>query len=95
MGAVAEQHGAGAALVGDDALDVANGAVFDELAGLDPGVHPAAGVVDEQGDAGVGDGFDDAVGVGQGGGDGLLTEDALDAGCDAVDANLGVDRYHR
>ena len=44
--------GAGAALVGDDAQDVADGAVFNELGGLDPGEHPAAGVVDEEGDAG-------------------------------------------
>ena len=47
-------------------------------------------VVDQQRHAARAAGGDHAVGVGQGGGDGLLAEDAPDAGLDGVDDDLGV-----
>ena len=90
MGAVAEEHGARAAHVGDDALHLANGAVANELAGDVVGQPPAAGVVHgDDGAVGLA-GFDHAGGVVEGGGERLLAGDALYAMVGAVDDDVGV-----
>ena len=81
VGAVAEEHGAGAGERADDVLHRADDALIDDLFfGVSPQGHEAPGVIDRQGGVvGVASG-DHAVGVGEAGGQRLFAEDALGPG---------------
>ena len=91
VGAVAEQHRPPAPHVGEDAGQGADGAVAHGLPRLLVAGDPAAGVVDgDAGAVGLHRG-DHAVGILQGGGQGLLAEDPPDAGLRGAADGVGVE----
>ena len=90
VGAVAEEHGARSAQVGDDAMHFADGVAADGFAGDIVVGTEAVGVVDgEEGTAGFA-GRDHAVALVDGSGERFFADDALDAGGGGGDDDVGV-----
>ena len=86
VGAVAEEHGAGAGERADDVLHRADDASIDDLLfGMSPQGYEAPGVIDRQGGVVSGASGDHAVGVGEVGGQRLFAEDALGPGVGRID----------